>query len=1079
LASKAQRKIKRGTKMTGRVNLKIRLVITFVWLFLSGVVAAAEKHVPNQYPTIQAAINAASDGDTILVANGTYYENITLKDGVQVRGAGADVTTIDGGRAGSVVTAIGVGPDTVLDGFTITNGGGSSGGGIYLEGGSPVIMNNVVTQNRLGYSGSSGGGIYAYFSSATITHNTISNNSAEDGGGIYVTNWPSSSGPMPDIEYNNIYGNNSFAGGGIYLQISSPTVRGNTIAANTASAGGGIAANHSSSLIANNIIVSNSAGKYGGGGIWATNNSSSVIVSNTVVDNTASGPGTGIAVDNQFSLNITNCIVWGNNLYNCTATYSDIEGGYTGEGNINTDPLFVDAAGGNLHLQHGSPCINAGNPNYVPGPYETDIDGDPRIIGLRIDMGADEVDTKLLVPTEYGTIQAAIDASVNGNTVIVAPGTYTGTGNRDIDFLGKAITVRSTDPNDPNIVAATIIDCQGTSSSPYRGFYFHSGENVGSVLNGLTITNGYATYGGGISCDGSSPTITNCTFSGNSAYNGCGMYNSSSSPTITNCTFNGNSASYSGGGMYNYRSSSSPTITNCTFSDNSALYGGGILNSDHSNPTLTNCAFSGNIASRSGGGMYNNNSSPAVTNCTFTGNSVSPGGDYYGGGGICNYTSSPTITNCTFSGNSSTDRGGGILNSSSSPTLTDCTFSGNSAYVGGGIYNDSGSPAVTNCSFSDNDASYSGGGMYNYSSSPTITNCTFTGNSASEEGGGMFSRSSSSPKITDCTFSGNSASYGGGVFNLNIGSNPTITNCTFSSNSATDGGGIFNSSGSSLALANCILWGNTATGMGAQIFNSSSSVAVSFSDVQGGYSGGGNINADPCFVNAAAGDLHLLPDSPCINAGKPSFVPKPGETDIDGEPRVMLGRVDMGADEFNPFEIDFIVVNKRRIGRTLFEYDCNVTLTNISSYSVSNVQLEIVKAPENMVIVDPAVTFGDIEIAPGESATSIDMCMFQVDRSEPTESAEIVWKSAYEMAGGSPGVQNTASGISFLNLGVAGDIIGNGKVDFEDLKVLADQWLQPPGTPSADIAPPLNGDNIVNFLDFAFLAQSWLKGSGE
>jgi hypothetical protein len=83
------------------------------------------------------------------------------------------------------------------------------------------------------------------------------------------------------------------------------------------------------------------------------------------------------------------------------------------------------------------------------------------------------------------------------------------------------------------------------------------------------------------------------------------------------------------------------------------------------------------------------------------------------------------------------------------------------------------------------------------------------------------------------------------------------------------------------------------------------------------------------------------------------------------------------------------------------------------------------------------------------------------------------------MADGSPGVQNTALGISFLNLGVAGDITGNGKVNFEDLAILADQWLKPPGTPSADIAPPPDGDNIVDFLDFAVLAQNWPRSTDE
>jgi hypothetical protein len=88
------------------------------------------------------------------------------------------------------------------------------------------------------------------------------------------------------------------------------------------------------------------------------------------------------------------------------------------------------------------------------------------------------------VPSQYSTIQAAIVDSVNGDTIVVAPGTYTGNGNRAIDFKGKAITVRSIDPNDPNVVATTIIDCQALG----RGFYFHNGEGPDSILAGLTIT---------------------------------------------------------------------------------------------------------------------------------------------------------------------------------------------------------------------------------------------------------------------------------------------------------------------------------------------------------------------------------------------------------------------------------------------------------------------------------------------------------------------------------------------------------------------------------------------------------------
>ena len=128
----------------------------------------------------------------------------------------------------------------------------------------------------------------------------------------------------------------------------------------------------------------------------------------------------------------------------------------------------------------------------------------------------------------FDAIQEGINAAFDGDTVIVLQGTFTGTGNRDIDFLGKAITVRSTEPNDTAVVAATIIDCQGDPNEPHRGFYFHSGEGANSVLNGLTITNGSAGHGGGIYCENSSPTLTNCTFSGNTATsNGGGMLISS------------------------------------------------------------------------------------------------------------------------------------------------------------------------------------------------------------------------------------------------------------------------------------------------------------------------------------------------------------------------------------------------------------------------------------------------------------------------------------------------------------------------------------------------------------------------
>ena len=233
-------------------------------------------------------------------------------------------------------------------------------------------------------------------------------------------------------------------------------------------------------------------------------------------------------------------------------------------------------------------------------------------------------------------------------------------------------------------------DEPGFAYNGENSYHVVTGTDVGSnaLLDGFTVTGGNA--------DGS--------------YNnyGGGMYSSSGSPTLANCTFSGNSANILGGGMHN-EENSNPTLTNCTFTDNwSQSFGGGMCNLGNSSPTLTNCTFTGNAASYGGGGMFNcSYSSPTLTNCTFSGNSA-----YIEGGGMDNEDdSSPTLTNCTFSGNSTDNIGGGMCNWDSSPTLANCTFSGNSTSSGDG-----------------------GGGMFNANSSPTVTNCVFWANSA---GGGM------------------------------------------------------------------------------------------------------------------------------------------------------------------------------------------------------------------------------------------------------------------------------------------------------------------------------------------------------
>ncbi len=462
------------------------------------------------------------------------------------------------------------------------------------------------------------------------------------------------------------------------------------------------------------------------------------------------------------------------------------------------------------------------------------------------------------VPGDFGTIQAAIaDAgTVNGDEIVVQPGTYF----EAINFLGKAITLHSAsgDPND------TIIDGKGA----FHVVQCVNSEGPNTVLEGFTIT-------GGEAAGASSPDDV-----------GAGMYNYKSSPTVTNCIFTDNHAKMSGGGPEGD--------------------GGGMYN-DLSDPNVTDCTFELNTVEGDGGGMYNVNSNPMVTNCTFSGNSANLGGGGGSGGGMHNTSSSPTMTACTFIGNSASS-GGGMYNVSSSPTVTGCTFSGNTvANSGGGMSNYFGSlPTVTNCTFSDNLATYSGGGIFNWLAFPRVTQCKFINNRA-VNGGGMGNEGASAPIVTNCIFSRNLAldGAGGGMNNYRY-CTPVVVNCTFSNNEIVDriegGGGMSNTDYSSPTVTNTIFWGNLPEQVSYDDPNSIRH--ITYSDVEGGSAGIGNIADNPLFVDEFSDDLHLEVGSPAIDAGSNDL--RGGLVDLDGNSRVIdvpgVGRdsgpiVDMGAYE--------------------------------------------------------------------------------------------------------------------------------------------------------------------------------------
>jgi parallel beta-helix repeat protein len=262
------------------------------------------------YSTIQMAINAAVDGDTLLVHDGIYGSIDLLTDKeITIRSKnGPTKTIIDGNRSGSVVYIRHISKKVVIDGFTIRNGSYSYGGGIHCYYSSPAIKNCIIVDNFGKYYA---GGIYCYYASPEISNCVIKNNPAY------------------------------YYGGGIYCTNSSPII--------------------------NDCIISGNSANYYGGGIYCRYSSSPKITKLVIFGNSSQYGGAGIYSYSSSSPEITSSILWANSpdQIKCSSSsisvsYSNIQNGYAGTGNISQDPLFIDAASGNYNLQPTSPCIGAG-----------------------------------------------------------------------------------------------------------------------------------------------------------------------------------------------------------------------------------------------------------------------------------------------------------------------------------------------------------------------------------------------------------------------------------------------------------------------------------------------------------------------------------------------------------------------------------------------------------------------------------------------------------------------------------------------------------------------------------------------
>jgi parallel beta-helix repeat protein/predicted outer membrane repeat protein len=925
--------------------------------------------VPQDYPTIQLAIDASWDGGLVLIDDGVY--------------------TGDGNR------------DIDFKGKAITV--------TSKNGPEKCIIDCQSTEDELhrGFEFHSGEG-----SGSVLAGVTITGGDAPDGLGGAIKCVQSS----PTILGCILRGNAAWLqGGGIYCEQASPTIQNCRVADNVIllhasiwTGGGGIYAWQDSSPRVSNCIISGNRGPAKGGGICVEGSGELTITNCTITNNTAWVQGGGIYC-NQGT--ITNCILWNNlaakgpsisrNATDGTVTISfcDLEGGQAalyadhgtftwGPGNIDADPTF--ALNDDYHLMSNSPCIDAGTNDLPGGLPPMDPDGLPRLLDgnadgtATVDMGAYEYDpqslpvitctpgrmeffalegkqdagsqvlsirnrgggtlawqavedcswlevepssgestgqinlvtfrvntiglaagkytcqvlissdeatnspypiqvtfsvgAELRVPDQYPTIQDAVDASVDGGVVIVADGVYTGYGNRDIDFRGKVVTVRSENgPED------CIIDCQATEAEPHRAFSFRSGENGG--VDGFTLTGGY----------GPDESFYPYTSSAGGA-----IFCVHSSPTITNCVFDQDVADWRGGAIA-MTDSCSPEITNNVFTGNSATWGGAIYVKGACDPTIGSNLFEGNSAG-DGGAVYLFESTTLaqakIINNTFTGNTVNLTG---GGGAIYCQDSQPLIAHNLFTNNASGSDNGS----------------------GGAIYCTQGdvcpSPRIVQNTLRDNYADRAGGAIFMDVAEPYIVGNIIANNVSGYMGGGIGAPGLRGPgTIADNLIIGNRAIAGAGIHGC-----ANIVNCTIVGNTAKNTGGAISITEGNSSVVNCIIRNNTASFKPQPIFMAyvkGTTLTVSHCSIQGGQGavfvpngdtliwGAGNIDVDPRFVGAD--DYHLFTSSLCVDAGDSSAIPSDtgdldgdGDTsepipyDLGGVARVLGGAVDIGAYE--------------------------------------------------------------------------------------------------------------------------------------------------------------------------------------
>jgi len=684
--------------------MKRRLILFAAAFFVTAKVSAIATHYVDLNSTnpvapytswdtaatnINFAINAATYGDIVLVTNGVYDT-----------GNGGNAARVNVNRSLVLQSVNGPSVTIIKGAWDAATNGPNALRCVYLANGATLSGFTLTGGATSTTSGNSGGGVYCESNNGRVTNCVIVGNSAwQAGGGAYL-------GTLVNCKIiNNICGLPSVGNGGGAAQslLTNCIVAGNIAGYTSGGIGGGTAVNCT--------VVSNFSAAYNGG-VGGTVLKNSIVYYNTAyyTISPTPDPGTG---------NFTNCCLFplpGSGAVNC----------------VTNPPQFANLAAGDYHLTAISPCINTGSNSFVVNGV--DLDGNPRIVGGVVDMGAYEFQSPVhyVKPPAFGAtpvppytnwisaatnIQDAIDAAAAGDFIVVSNGTYNSGGRAVYGIATNRVTVDK---------ALTLQSLNGPGATTIAGFtVFASDYEIrcvyltnGATLAGFTLSGGASRHsgdvfeeqsGGGVWCEDNSVVVSNCIVSGN------------------------NSGTYGGGAFRG-------TFVNCFFTNNSGGFGGAACSN-----VLVNCTLIKNIANQqnfnSGGGAFG----CTLSNCVIVGNTCNGG---RGGGGA--YLS--TLTGCVVSNNVAVSgNGGGVCFGIANNSL----ISSNRAGTGGGAC----SNVLINCLLKNNLSAGNGGGAYN----STLLDSTVVSNAASflpanVAGGGVFGGTES-----NCIVYFNSCSGGGGT----------------------------------------------------------------------------------------------------------------------------------------------------------------------------------------------------------------------------------------------------------------------------------------------------------------------------